>query len=268
MSEQVFVVTASEMAAMHGAGPLAGFIYAHLRQWMDYGTGVVGRTRAISLAMLSAYAETHTPRGQGTEITQPSEKMIRTAIERLVRAGLLRRLPGDRLCFWLPLAQTAHPRPNQTGRDAGAESSTEPGAVEAMCHKATEHEPGTVSAPRAPAVRAHIRVQENQNLTAGHRVPVDNSRASGADRERRSARDRGEARPVPNAGADGEQRLLKIGRQRGINPRPGESWQDFRARLFAPKRQPERTTGSAQGLHALGGWLGLPALAHGQGGTA
>lgn len=100
----IFLVSA-EFEALHGAGPLSAFAYLWLRTWVDIRTGVVGLSRPISLAMIRAYCETHVPKGAGVHIVQASERNVRTALASLERAGLIRRLPGDRLIFRLLLAQ-------------------------------------------------------------------------------------------------------------------------------------------------------------------
>ena len=81
--EQLITLRGIELETLHGAGPLAFEVYVMLRWWMDYRTGITGRRRPISLAMLITYCETHTPRGAGTQIEQPTEKSIRGALERL-----------------------------------------------------------------------------------------------------------------------------------------------------------------------------------------
>jgi hypothetical protein len=123
-------LTAAEIEAMHGTGPLSAFAYLWLRSWADIRTGVVGQTRPISLGMLRAYCETHVPKGAGVQIVQPSERNIRTSLAGLERAGLLRRLPGDRLCYRLLLAQTllhAHSKPDA---DLTGQSAAQPDGVD------------------------------------------------------------------------------------------------------------------------------------------
>ena len=156
MTAQVVAITADELDALHGAGPLSFQVYVLLRAWMDYGTGAVGFSRPISLHMLRAYCESHTPRGTGVQIEQPSEKGIRTALDRLQRAGLLRRTGGDRLAFLLPLALTASARPQQTRQGDGAELSTEPGMAKASPGTGFTAEPGTGNTPAEGPNPAHI----------------------------------------------------------------------------------------------------------------
>lgn len=220
MTAQVIALTASELDALHGAGPLAFTIYVLLRSWADYRTGTVGRTRPVSLAMLATYSETHTPRGAGVQIEQPTEKAIRTALDRLARCGLVRRLPGDRLAFLLPLALRASARPNQTRQGDGTVLSTEPGTMEPAPVLAMQPEPGRRETPPPRPNRAHIMYQVSQHLTA---PAVDNFA------------------PPRTAGktgfAEGDRgRLVALARRRGIEARPGETWQDFQRRVVADQR--------------------------------
>lgn len=119
-------ICAAELEALHGLGALSVSAYLHLRLWMDLRSGVVGLSRPITLAMVAAHTESHVTRGRGFEVVQPSQKEVRCALDRLVRAGLLARLAGDRLAFSMPLAATASIRPENAGRNGG----TLRGAVE------------------------------------------------------------------------------------------------------------------------------------------
>lgn len=273
MTAQVIAITADELEALHGAGPLAFTCYLHLRAWMDYGTGITGRSRPISLAMLRTYCETHTPRGAGVQITAPSEKEIRTALARLQRAGLLRRLAGDRLSFALPRAAVASARPNQTGHGAGAEQSTAPGTTKPAPVKAFRPEPGTDrnSIEEAEeANRAHIMNHVSLSSTcalvqflhlqdiptAGRETTLKRWRAEGITAEglqkavavARSVRakvgstqpvnvgllDRILSSPPPRATVPRiGADLVAIGTAQGYPPRPGESWEAYRLRLAA-----------------------------------
>lgn len=155
--EQLITFRRTELETLIGAGPLAFQAYVLLRWWMDYRTGITGRQRPISLAMLAAYCETHTPRGAGLQIEKPTEKSIRGAIDRLERTGLLRRLSGTRLAFNLPMAAFASARPIQTGHGAGMRSSTEQGGSETKRRAAYRPIPGMQFAAFRQPNRAHIK---------------------------------------------------------------------------------------------------------------
>lgn len=270
MTTQIVAITADELDALHGAGPLSFQVYVLLRTWMDYATGAVGFSRPVSLHMLRAYCETHITRGAGVQLEQPSEKAIRTALDRLQRSGLLRRAGGDRLAFVLPLALTASTRPEQTRHGGGAEKSTERGTGKAAPHAGFATEPGTADTPAPPPNPAHImnhvllsstcaladylRGQDVQ--TAGKEDTIAGWRGAGvtlpqlgkAVATARTMRARAGSRqplnvgfidsilsaapPTPAAGARGHLALLRMGAECDRPPRPGESWEAYRLRLM------------------------------------
>ena len=230
---RLIAITEAELDAMHGLGPLAVSLYIGLRRQMDYRTGETGRSTPISLHGLAHATEIHITRGKGFEIRQPSEKEIRTALDRLARAGLLRRLAGDRLAFRLVLALTVtRARPAHTGQGAGTDSSTQPGTADTVPALALQPEPGTPSKGTTEANRAHVNAQENQTPAAARPPAVDNP-AGGARRPQRSAAAgptrTATPRPVCSDGED--HRLLLIGARLGITARPGESWRDYGGRV-------------------------------------
>lgn len=122
-------LSSAEIEAMHGLGPLSLAAYLNLRAWMDLRSGVVGVSRPVTLAMLAAYTETHVTRGRGFEVVQPSQKEVRCALDRLVRAGLLVRLAGDRLAFSMPMAVKGSARAENAGRNEGAARGVVRGAA-------------------------------------------------------------------------------------------------------------------------------------------
>lgn len=243
MTPQVIALTGAELEALHGAGPLAVAVYLHLRAWMDYGTGITGRSRPVSIAMLAAFTETHTTRGAGVQVTQPTEKELRNTLNKLQRGGLLIRRAGERLLFSLPMALVASARPNQTGRDEGTISSTEQGTVEPLPALAMQAEPGSGSDDAIGLNRAHIMYQVNLNPT---RRPVDKFGQGSRPARARSA-EGGSA--IATDSAD-HARLLMIGQDRAMPPRPGESWQDYRNRLLqARKAAPDALPLHTQARH-------------------
>lgn len=158
-------LSADEIETLHGLGPLPAHAYLHLRAWMDLRTGVVGRTRPISLAMIAAYCETHVTRGRGFEVVQPTEKAVRCALDRLQRAGLVRRLAGDRLAFSLPLAVTVGARPANAGRGEGVDFSTMRGAGKAFNGAGFSEERGTSAEGASRKCAAHIGASERTSST-------------------------------------------------------------------------------------------------------
>jgi hypothetical protein len=263
---QVVAITGGEIDALHGAGPLAFQAYILLRAWMDYGSGITGRSRPISLAMLGAYCETHTPRGGGVQIAAPSEKAVRTALDRLQRAGLLRRLPGERLAFSLPLAVNVSARPEQTRHGGGTQLPTEPGTAKPKSSAACERIPGTPETQPARPNPAHIMNHgllsstcalatylRDQGIdpaprgellarwrTAGVTLPALEAAVTAG----RAVRAKAGSRQPLNLGLldrilfDGaryrlldDSALIATGAAQGRPPRPGETWGQYRTRL-------------------------------------
>lgn len=219
---RLVALTDNELAALFGVGPLGALLYLTLRASMDFTDGTAGRSTPISLHGLAMACETHTTRGAGVQITQPSEKEIRGALARLQRAGLLRRLAGDRLVFSLPLALTAPVRAFQTGQSAGADLSTEQGSAKPAPVLAIEAEHGRPARVRKGPNRAHIEVNEIQNLAARDAAPGDEVT---------------------------EHRLIEVGKKRGIEPRPGESWAQFADRVFRRHRSATRLVHDTAAAH-------------------
>jgi len=266
---QMVALTISEIDVLHGAGPLAFQTYVLLRAWMDYTSGIVGRTRPISLSMLRSYTETHTPRGAGLQIEQVSEKTIRGAVDRLVRAGMLRRLADDRLSFRLPMALTASARPIHTGHGEGTDLCTKPEAENATPDVRNKGKHGAPSTSEKTTNRAHI-MNHGMLLSTGdlvdilerYGVPVAGysaalvqwaaagiqpARLADAITAARSVRQKsGSLQPI-NAGLidsilkNGSTPQAQFRVRKGQRPaaeiqeagraRPGESWEQFRRRM-------------------------------------
>ena len=96
-----------EDMALQGLPWLAQIVYLRgIRRFMDYQTGVVGVRRGISYQSIAetAYVEP-LPGRHSADTGAPSARTIRTAIDNLIKAGLLVRQGDDsRLVFLLPLA--------------------------------------------------------------------------------------------------------------------------------------------------------------------
>ena len=136
-------------------------------------------------------------------------------------------------------AETGEVRPFQTGRDEGTQLSTEPGIAKAMPGMGSSAEHGTSEMHANVLNRAHIKYQEVQNLYAVPAMPlVDNfcrrdqpaTTEGDCQRQRQPDRRLSLARGIE----EDHERLLRCGRQRGFEPRPGESWAEFAARVFRP----------------------------------
>lgn len=211
-------VTAEELEALHGCGPLASCIYLWLRSWMDLRSGVVGASRPISRGMLASYTETHVPRGAGTQVVQASVKDLRMAEDRLLRAGLLVRAGcGEKLVFRMPMAQTRwyvqnEPginRAGEPGREPGREQGREPVRANASIGAGFEYEPGSKpgtinSQNRAEgkeAYRANIRDQSEPSTS---QAASTTSTGVGADDVQRFAADWSAAKSVVPAQVDDE----------------------------------------------------------------
>lgn len=220
MTGPVIAFTPEEVHAMtHGPGPVASMAYFVLRSMMDFATGIVGKPRRISLAQLGAYLETEITRGAGVQIERPTEKAVRVALGKLERAGLIRRIPGKEIVFLLPLALTGQIRPKQTGQEQGRVLSTEPGRLHASIDAGLTAEQGTTQNHPGSPNRAHFRFKEVQNHTAR---AVDNFSGNCTQPGQRRLT---ETKP------DSTERLLQFGQRRGIEPRPGESWAEYRYRV-------------------------------------
>lgn len=103
-------LTEAEQEALNGMPSSARVLYMlGLRPYMDYASGVVGVRRRISLQGFRELLEYEPDRGSrlGARYT-PTKDEVRNEVERLVRSGLLLRLPkkrrNDPLVFKLPLA--------------------------------------------------------------------------------------------------------------------------------------------------------------------
>lgn len=209
-------ITAEELEALHGCGPLATCIYLWLRSWMDLRSGMVGASRPISRGMLGAYTETHVPKGAGTQVVQASVKDLRLAEERLLRAGLLARAGGgEKLVFRLPMAlapqyvqnEPGINRAGEPGTSKAGEPGSEPGSAFASGGAGFEREqgrePGTNNqqnrAGGERAYRANIRDQSKPSTPQAASVTVT---GVGADDVQRFAADWSAARSVAPAPVD------------------------------------------------------------------
>lgn len=114
-----YYVCSAESQALRGLSLLARAVYHALRERMDISSCTVGKYRPISYQMLSEECATEIPKGRGYQIVTPTRKELRTAIERLESADLLRRLAEDAPVFLLYQALIGNVRPKRTGPKQG-----------------------------------------------------------------------------------------------------------------------------------------------------
>jgi hypothetical protein len=95
-------ISDQEIDALSGTDYVLTVLYMHIKQFMDYKTGIVGYARRISYQSLSEalYIE---PR-PGVKGGSPDKSAIRRMIDQLIKHGLLRKGRRDTLVFKLPLA--------------------------------------------------------------------------------------------------------------------------------------------------------------------
>ena len=123
-------LTPEELDVLSRCSGVAVKAYLRIRARMDIATGQVGVKSGLSYQALREWTEEAVEKGAGEQVVQPTLRGIRTAVDQLVRRGLLRRAKCERLVFKCVLAAVANARPNQTrhepGRAKTAEHGTEP----------------------------------------------------------------------------------------------------------------------------------------------
>lgn len=157
--DQRFILTLRELQALEGLGPLAWGVYVLLRSWMDFETGYVGRKNGFALNDLATEMETVTPKGKGFTREKPSEQNMKTALGRLEKAGLIKRIPAQFVVFLLPLAVVGKVRPDQTSSIPNDELSTEHNARKASNSKGFSIEPNTCFHGEVRPYLTHISEQ-------------------------------------------------------------------------------------------------------------
>lgn len=93
-----------ELEALQGTDYALTALYIHIKQFMDYKTGIVGYARRISYQSMSEalYIE---PRA-GVKGGSPSRSALRRMIDQLLKIKLLSKGRADTLVFKLPYADT------------------------------------------------------------------------------------------------------------------------------------------------------------------
>ncbi|MGL6245686.1 hypothetical protein [Pseudomonas sp.] len=123
MIEKAIAFSAPEMEGLAGLPLMQRWLYLVLRWYMDRFTGRVGDTRGISLQGLTEELYVEPVRGRHTsECGSPSKKAIRSALDGLEKAGLIRPCGnGEVLVFFLPKARRASSRPKDDGHMRGTD---------------------------------------------------------------------------------------------------------------------------------------------------
>ena len=120
-------LTPEELDVLSRCSGVAVKAYLRIRARMDIATGQVGVKSGLSYQALREWTEEAVERGAGEQVVQPTLRGIRTAVDQLVRRGLLRRAKCERLVFKCVLAAVANARPNQTRHEPGRAKTAEPG---------------------------------------------------------------------------------------------------------------------------------------------
>ena len=183
------VLTEAELDVLSRCSGVAVKAYLRLRGRMDFESGVVGRKAGISYQALREWTEEAVEKGAGEMIVQPTLKNIRTAVEQLVRRGLLHRSRTENLVFQCVLARTGNVRPKRTrhepGRAKQAEPGTEPGTnpagqnasngegFGAQHNPEPDTEPGTNPAGQNQPNPAHIRYPIKASTPQAAYTPVN-----------------------------------------------------------------------------------------------
>lgn len=107
-------ITDQEQDALRGTDYALTVLYLHIKQFMDYKTGIVGYARRISYQSMSEalYIE---PR-QGVKGGSPHISSIRRMIDQLIKCGILKKSRKDTLVFKLPFADTDSYAQNKADR--------------------------------------------------------------------------------------------------------------------------------------------------------
>lgn len=129
-------LTPEELDVLSRCSGVAVKAYLRIRARMDIATGQVGVKSGLSYQALREWTEEAVEKGAGEQVVQPTLRGIRTAVDQLVRRGLLRRAKCERLVFKCVLAAVANARPNQTRHEPGRAKTAEPGTE-------PDTEPGT-----------------------------------------------------------------------------------------------------------------------------
>lgn len=117
-------LSTKELEAMVGTQHIQKIVYTHgIRPYMDFATGIVGIKRGISWQSISEalYVEP----APGIKSGSPKKHPIRTAVDGLVRVGLLQQMSTHKkLIFKCLLAETDNSKQNKDGTKLAREVGT------------------------------------------------------------------------------------------------------------------------------------------------
>jgi hypothetical protein len=151
-------LTAEELHVLSRCSGVAVKAYLRLRARMDLVTGLVGVRSGMSYQALREWTEEAIEKGSGEMLVQPTLRAVRTAVEQLVRRGLLTRARTEKLVFKCVLADLANSRPKRTRHEPGRAKQAEPDTK-------PDTEPDTNPAGSKPPNASHIRDQSKPSTS-------------------------------------------------------------------------------------------------------
>lgn len=119
-------LTMAELEVLSRCSGVAVKAYLRLRARMDLCTGMVGVRSGLSYQALREWTEESIEKGAGEAVVQPTMRNVRTAVDQLIRRGLLRRANTESLVFKCLLAEVISARPNQTRHEPDRAKTPEP----------------------------------------------------------------------------------------------------------------------------------------------
>lgn len=180
--EKAIAFSAPEWEALGGLPFMQRCLYLVLRWYMDRLTGRVGDTRGISLQGLGEELYVEPVRGRhAAECGSPSKKAVRSALDGLEKAGLIRPCGnGEVLVFFLPKARRAVARPKDEGHMRGTDEWHDDGHGKHRANAGKSahegHDDGhTQNSDEGHTSRTRVNHPSKQASAAACSVPVDKS---------------------------------------------------------------------------------------------
>ena len=178
-------ITLEEMEALHGLPHLQRCLYMQLVFVADRRTGRVGIKSGLSLLGLQQRLEVHPARGRHADhVGQPTKKAIRSALNGLENAGLIKPCGnGEVLAFLLPLAYRVSSRVRDEGHmkdaDEGAfypqEKTPESLAAEGFSQDAADDGRHIETPDEGHISKSRVNHLSKQS-SSSYQLPVDNFR--------------------------------------------------------------------------------------------